>query len=205
MHPAPRTTLRIALLAALALGAACSRGGAATAEAGAADSARGEIGAELDSVFAGFRLLAPGDQVMAKARGMGLWFECRADEPFVRCSPGLEPAPGRPALSFAFRDDRLVALVRSPRKEKGAPPAGDMAAQFGRAFGDPVVEGWMNDYLHARMYTDADTSFIGSVTCDNPADPATCEAGLDYAAGTNLAGILDEWRGMIERHAATRP
>jgi hypothetical protein len=181
------------LVLAAAGAAACSRDQAADAEPAA----------RLDSTFYGFRLLTPAERVMADARGKGLYVGCGSvglEEAF--CPGELEPTPGKPAISFTFRGGRLVGMVRSAAKEKRAPPTGDMAAQFQRAFGAPVVEGWMNAYLHARMWTDADTSVIGVLTCDDPADLATCEAGLDHAAGTRLPGILDEWRGMIESHAA---
>jgi hypothetical protein len=187
-----RSLRRFSLLALLIAVAACSRGQDA------------EPVAALDSTFHGFRLLTPAERVMADARGSGLYFGCdsvSAEEAF--CPGELEPAAGKPVMSFIFRGGRLVGLVRSPAKEKGAPPTGDMAAQFQRAFGAPVVEGWLNAFLHARMWTDADTSVIGVLTCEKPSDRTTCEAGLDHAAGTNLPQILDDWRGMIERHAAS--
>jgi hypothetical protein len=182
----------------------CSAGADAKPRADA--KAKPEPGAEMDSMFAGFRLLAPQERVLADARARGLQFECRTDEAFdAICSPGLEPPAGRPALSFAFRGGRLVGLVRSATKEQGAPPTGVMAAQFTRAFGTPVVEGWINPYLHARMWTNADTSLIGVLTCDNPTDERTCEPGLDHTVGTRLPQILHDWRGMIEQNAARAP
>jgi hypothetical protein len=162
--------------------------------------------AALDSTFYGFRLLSPGDQVTEEARRKGFVLGCGAGalgDTF--CTPELEPPGGQLWMSFTFRGGRLVGLVRSAVKEKGAPPTGDMAGQFRRAFGAPVVEGWMNPHIHARMWTDSDTSFIGVLTCENPQDRTTCEAGLDHAAGTNLPQILDDWRGMIEGQAAKRP
>jgi hypothetical protein len=162
-----------------------------------------EPASKLDSTFYGFRLLAPAERVMVDARRKGVYIGCGSvglEEAF--CPGELEPAAGKPAMSFTFRDGRVVGLMRSAAKERGAPPTGDMAAQFQRAFGAPVVEGWMNAYLHARMWTDADTSVIGVLACGNPGDLTTCDAGLDHAAGTRLPGILGEWRGMIEHHAA---
>jgi hypothetical protein len=180
----------------LVLAAACSRGTAA-------DAARA---AELDSTFFGFRLLTPAERVMADARRQGLYFGCDSVGLEKAFCPGeLEPAAGKPAMSFVFRDGRLVGMVRSSTQEKDPPPTGDVAAQFQRAFGAPAVEGWINPHLHARMWTDADTSVIGVLTCEKPGDRTTCEAGLDHAAGTNLPQILHSWRGMIERNAAKQP
>jgi len=186
---------RCSVLALVLATAACARGGAPAGPM-----------AELDSTFHGFRLLASSDQVMEEARRKGIDLGCGAGALHdTFCTPELEPPAGQPWMSFTFRGGRLVGLVRSAVKEKGAPPTGDMAAQFRRAFGAPVVEGWMNPHIHARMWTDADTSFIGVLTCENPADGTTCEAGLDHAAGTNLPQILTDWRGMIEGQAAKRP
>jgi len=186
------SSLRLLVLAT-AGAAACSRGTAADAEPAS----------KLDSTFYGFRLLTPAERVMEEARRKGVYFGCDSVGVAETFCPGkLEPDRGEPTMSFTFRDGRLVGLLRSPAEEKGAPPTGDMAAQFQRAYGAAVVEGWLNPHLHARMWTDADTSVIGVLTCLNPADRATCEAGLDRAAGTELPQILADWRGMIQREAA---
>jgi len=180
----------VALCAAAALAAGCS----GEASAAAADTAW------ADSVFAGFHLGVPRDPVLAEARRRGIEVDCISDEMFDPfCTGPLERPAGKPALSFGFRGGRLVSLARSGVREKGTGPFPDWKAHYRRALGEPVLNGWMNTYIHAMMWTNADTTLIGTVTCTDPADRATCEMGLDDARGTPLRAIVDDWRGMIER------
>lgn len=172
----------------------CATGCSGEAGAPAAETAW------MDSVFAGFHLGQPRDHVLAEARRRGIALECGSDETFDPfCTGPLERPAGKPALAFGFRDGRLVSLVRSAPRERGTGAFPDWEARYRHALGEPVLNGWMNPYVHAMMWTDADTTLIGTLTCTDPANRATCEMGLDDARGTRLGGIVEDWRGMIER------
>lgn len=190
MIRSPTRLYAVALCAVAAFAAGCS------GETGAAALEM----AWADSVFAGFHLGEPHDPVLAEARHRGIEVDCISDEMFDPfCTGPLERPAGKPALSFGFRGGRLVSLARSAVREKGTGPFPDWKAHYRRALGEPVLNGWMNPYIHVTMWTNSDTTLIGTVTCTDPADRSTCEMGLDDARGTNLLAIVDDWRGMIER------
>lgn len=196
-----RTRFLLGLLALAAGTLACSRGadkGAGASEVPGAD--------EMAPVFGGFRLLENQEEVLAEAKRDGKELECVLDPAFdAFCPHGLEPAPpGRQALTFGFRGGALVSLARSVGKEARAASADSLLAAYRRAFGAPVLEGWLNPGLHARLWTDPDTTVLAMMACADPADGGTCDLGMDHVPGTQLHRLIADWRAMIDRTAAAR-
>jgi len=160
----------------------------------------GDARPRLDSVFVGFHLGDRRTAALEEVRRLGLEIGCTDDETFEPfCSPGLDAPAGKPVLALGFRDGRLVSVARSVRREHGVPHAGDWEAQYRREMGEPVVRGWLNPYLYARMWAGADSTVLGTLTCARPADPASCEMGLDRMPRQHVRQMLADWREMVAR------
>ena len=84
-------------------------------------------------------------------------------------------------------------------REHGVPHTTDWEAQYRREMGEPVVRGWMNPYQYARLWASADSSVLGTLTCARPADPESCEMGLDRMPREHVRQLLADWREMVAR------
>lgn len=165
--------------------------------------ARAQNMAGLDELFVGFRLGEGQEEVLAKARRAGISVECAEGEGFdLFCSSGFDPSPRHPALSFGFRGGRVVSLVRPTRREARKPPLEFVTAKYREAFGRPVLDGPLNPYLHAMMWTSADATLLGIITCPIPADEAACGFSIDQAPSDGNRRMIADWRGMVERTQA---
>lgn len=174
-----------------ALSGACSPAGH---RAGVGDGPR------LDSVFVGFHLGEARTRVLEEAQRRGLPLQCFDDETFQPfCTEGSTPPAQKPVLALGFRDERLVSLARSVTREKNYPSHANWEAEYRREFGQPVLDGWMNPYMHATMWSSADSTVLGTLTCAKPADPSTCEMGVDRMPPAHVRQMIADWREMVAR------
>jgi hypothetical protein len=57
----------------------------------------------------------------------------------------------------------------------------------------------MNPYMHAEMWASRDSTVLGVLTCSKPANPETCEMGIDRMPVAHVRQMIADWREMVSR------